>query len=168
MNVVYRIPWQSCVAFVQVERLIPDSVTLVSQVALALMNKMDLDGSIGPQETAKSFAKHLHAAWGVGLAECDNGVVLLLSVRDRQIFISTGTGSEISLSNNNINTIVKWMKPYLKSGDYDEALIRGVTNIGLAVSGWDVSKDEPFMDFGQLIFIIMFGFVAFSLIKGTW
>ena len=37
----------------------------------------------------------LHARWGVGDAACENGVVLLLSVQDRQVYVSTGKGARV-------------------------------------------------------------------------
>lgn len=138
------------------------------QVAVALVKKMELDGSIGPQEMARTFAKQLHAQWGVGLADCDNGVLLFLSMKDKQIFISTGKGSEEHLSNESIDVILEWMKPYLRKGDYDEALIRAVSNIGLGLSGWNISSDEPAFNIGMIIFFVFFGLVAFSLVKGFW
>ncbi len=43
--------------------------------------------------TAERFARQLHDAWGVGSAACDNGVLLLLATKDRQVYISVGKGA---------------------------------------------------------------------------
>lgn len=40
------------------------------------------------------FATELGQAWGVGGAEGDNGIVLLVALEDRDVFIATGQGAE--------------------------------------------------------------------------
>jgi uncharacterized protein len=40
------------------------------------------------------FATELGEAWGVGGAEGDNGIVVLVAVDDRDVFIATGRGAE--------------------------------------------------------------------------
>lgn len=49
------------------------------------MERMALAPSQDPAAAAQAFAKSLHDAWGVGDAQCNNGVLLLLSVGDRQV-----------------------------------------------------------------------------------
>lgn len=137
------------------------------QIAVAVMEKIKVEHGMDPQGAAREFAKQLHARWGVGMAECDNGVLVLLSVGDRQVYISTGRQSANVLSTDNLNLIISWMVPYLKNKDYDEAVIRAVTNIGLGLSGWELSKDDPAWSAGLFFFLLVFGFVAFSLISGT-
>ncbi len=34
---------------------------------------------------AAVFAKHLHDTWGVGDAACNNGVLFLLAIQERQV-----------------------------------------------------------------------------------
>jgi len=50
-----------------------------------------LQGYVQPEVPAGTqaavFAKHLHNAWGVGDAACNNGVVLLLAIEERQVCI---------------------------------------------------------------------------------
>ena len=48
------------------------------------MRKMSLEGST-VSATAARFGQQLYRGWGVGDTECGNGVVLLLSVDDRQV-----------------------------------------------------------------------------------
>ena len=49
------------------------------------MQSMQLQAGRSAAEQAEVFARQLHGAWGVGRAGCDDGVLLLLSVRDRQV-----------------------------------------------------------------------------------
>jgi Modulator of levamisole receptor-1 len=57
----------------------------ILQVAVALMERMAIAPGQDPAAAAQSFAKDLHDAWGVGDAQCNNGVLLLLSIGDRQV-----------------------------------------------------------------------------------
>ena len=65
---------------------------LAVQVAVAVMRKMEVPAAATPAEAAHDFAKALHERWGVGDAACNNGVLFLLSLEDRQVYISTGKG----------------------------------------------------------------------------
>lgn len=56
----------------------------LAQVAVALMDKMQPLAD-SPAETARLFATSLFEIWGVGDAECHNGVLLLVSREDRQV-----------------------------------------------------------------------------------
>ena len=60
----------------------------VSQVAVALMQAMQLQAGRNSAQQAEAFARQLHNAWGVGRAGCNDGVLLLLSVQDRQVRLS--------------------------------------------------------------------------------
>lgn len=103
------------------------------QVAVALLRKMQTDAE--PSDAAKSFAKELHGRWGVGLRECNNGVLLLLAVEDRQVYISTGSGARKALSDAQASIIIDRMKPALRAGDYDQAVERAVREVGLTLAG---------------------------------
>ena len=136
------------------------------QIAVAVMKKMKIEQGLTPQETAKEFAKVLHARWGVGQAACDNGVLLLVSVDDRQIYISTGVKASEYLPSENLNLIISWMIPYLKNKEYGEALIRAVTNVGLGLSGWELSKEDPSWGAGVVFALIVSVFIIFSMVSG--
>jgi hypothetical protein len=56
------------------------------------MRQMEVPAGATPAQAAHDFAKALHERWGVGDAACNNGVLLLLAVENRQVYISTGTG----------------------------------------------------------------------------
>lgn len=53
-------------------------------MAVALLNRMVRMG-MPKEQVAELFAKRLHNRWGVGHPACNNGVLLLLSVEDRQV-----------------------------------------------------------------------------------
>ncbi len=59
------------------------------------MRKMEFTAGTAPADAARAFAKDVHARWGVGDAACNNGVLLLLAIEDRQVYMSTGTGGQV-------------------------------------------------------------------------
>ena len=63
----------------------PTPSTTPPQVAVAVMRSFKGRWGEEPEQTAQRMAKALHSDWGVGLAACDNGALLLLSVDDRQV-----------------------------------------------------------------------------------
>ncbi len=50
------------------------------------------------EAATEAFAQRMHNTWGVGDATTQKGVLLFLSVVDRQIYISVGSGAAASLS----------------------------------------------------------------------
>ncbi len=54
-------------------------------MAVALAKKNDLSGGTSTGEAAERFAQKLMDAWGVGDAQCNDGVVLFLSKEPRQV-----------------------------------------------------------------------------------
>ena len=85
-------PPRECVWDVPPRNRSTNAFTPLPQVAVAVMRKMVVPRGAAAPDAARDFAKALHAAWGVGDAACDNGVLFLLSVDDRQVYISTGRG----------------------------------------------------------------------------
>ena len=87
------------------------------QVAVAVMKSFQRapDGAEDAGAAAGALAKALHDAWGVGLSECDNGALLLLSVEDRQLYISTGRGAAALLTDDMISAVIEAVKPMLRA-----------------------------------------------------
>lgn len=123
------------------------------QVAVAVMQKMDTKKQHGDAAAAaQAFAKQLHDSWGVGHAECHNGVLLLVSVSDRQIYISTGAGAKHALPQHVLAAVTDNMKPALRQQQYDDALLGGVVDIGLALAGQELPDHGDGSDEGWGIF----------------
>lgn len=55
------------------------------QVAVAVMDRLEVASGSSSAEAAASFARALMDAWGVGAAGCNDGTVVLLSRQDRQV-----------------------------------------------------------------------------------
>ncbi len=69
------------------------------------------------------YVLELGRKWGVGDKEKNNGVVLLLSVSERQITIQVGYGLEGRLTDGKTGRILdKYAIPYLKNNDFSTGL----------------------------------------------
>jgi len=65
------------------------------------------------------FANELGRAWGVGMQDKDNGIVILVAVDDREVFISTGYGVEGYLTDIATGRIIQnTMLPAFREGNY--------------------------------------------------
>ena len=72
----------------------------------------------GPYEIA-DYATALGHKWGVGRADVDNGVVLLVALKDRKVWIATGYGSEGAIPDAIAKRIVEQIiKPRFRQNDY--------------------------------------------------
>ena len=108
------------------------------QIGVAALKKMRSIPGESVEETAEKFTKHLHDSWGVGHAGCDDGTMLLLSILDRQVYVSTGKKAMKFLSDKQIKSIIEEMKPYLRVFDYD-------TSVELAVVRMAEVFQRPFI-----------------------
>ena len=71
------------------------------------------------------YALQVLRQWGVGSAEKNNGVVLLLSMDPREIQISVGYGLEGRLNDGKCGRILDtYAMPSLREGDYDTGILQ--------------------------------------------
>lgn len=80
-----------------------------------------VDGS--PKELATALAN----GWGVGDAEANNGLLILLSLGDRRLEMETGYGLEAILTDGWLGAMQqREMVPHFKAGDFAAGLVAGV------------------------------------------
>src|SRR5262249_27667608 len=87
-------------------------------------------------EVPEEYSLRVAEKWKIGQKGKDNGVLLLIAVKERQIRIETGYGMEGALpdilaSRINRNEII----PHIREGDYDGGVKAGVSAIIRAVKG---------------------------------
>lgn len=90
--------------------------------------------TLGGQPIDK-FADTLGNRWGIGRADADNGVVMLVAPNERKVWIATGTGLEGLLTNQRTQRIVDRMLPDFKRGDLRGGIERGVSDIEAVLRG---------------------------------
>jgi uncharacterized membrane protein YgcG len=104
------------------------------QVAAAVFHRMRADER-SVEERVRYFAKELHDSWGVGDARCNNGVVLVVALDDRRMYISTGAGAKGVLTDNAVQAVLNDMRGALRAGRVDFAMQTGLADIGKVLAG---------------------------------
>lgn len=74
----------------------------------------------------EAYALEVLRQWGIGDKQLNNGVLILVSVNDRQSRIEVGYGLEGTLNDAKTGAIQdKYMIPYFSSGDYNKGIWNG-------------------------------------------
>jgi uncharacterized protein len=96
---------------------------------------------LGNYEIAQ-FSYKIGDEWGVGQKGKDNGIVITLAMKSRDVFIATGRGIEGALPDAICNRITdNEMIPRFRDGDYFGGVNAGIDKIILALAG--EYKAEP-------------------------
>lgn len=111
--------------------------------------------------------------WKIGQKGQNNGVILLLSIEDRKLTIQAGKGTEGGLTDMTSGLIIRnFMVPYLKQGDYYQAINSGTDQIFKALKGEfkaDPKKDEGVSDDAIGAFVVIFiVFVVFIILVSKY
>lgn len=121
------------------QKLVRFNDTTSNQITVVLVNS--LNGL-----TPSMFAYEVGAKWSVGQKKFDNGIVVLikpkLSSSDKgEVYIAVGYGLEPAIPDAITKRIINnEMIPYLKNGDYYEA-INKATNVLMNLASGEISAD---------------------------
>lgn len=75
-------------------------------------------------QTVEQYANQLLREWGVGSADANNGVVILLSTDPRKIRIEVGSGLEGQINDAKAGRILdSYALPFLQNDDYDQGIV---------------------------------------------
>lgn len=75
--------------------------------------------------TLESFATNLFNSWGIGHKKENNGVLILVAVKDRKCRIELGSGYGRLYDPSMKQVIDENMLPYFKDGDYSRGIFEG-------------------------------------------
>lgn len=92
---------------------------------IALVTIPSLEG-----EPIEDVANTIFRAWGVGQKGKDEGILLLLAIRDRRSRLEVGYGLEPILPDGLDGSILREMRPALRQQRYGEALLAAADTIG--------------------------------------
>lgn len=126
---------------------------------------------------AQQYAQQVFDRWKVGKKGKDNGVLVLLAVGDRKMWIATGYGVEGVLPDGKAGEIRdRLMLPLFRQKRYGEGVYMGVASIGNILSGGKIAapkaarkgKGLPFPV--EFLFFIVLGafFVLRSILAGPF
>lgn len=109
---------------------------------IAVMVVESLEG-----EPIESYANEALRHYGVGSAEENNGVLVVLSMTDREIYIEIGYGLEGALPDGKVGRILDdYAVPYLREDQPDEAILntyQALYNEVAAEYGWGGEAASP-------------------------
>jgi len=144
-------------------------------IQVAVLTIPSLEG-----EALESYSMKVVEDWKLGQKGVDNGVLLLVSIGDRELRIETGYGVEGDLTDTKCGLIIRnVITPYFKDGDYSKGIVQGVTAIveNVAVNFSEnsenpiVLEDDDSEDLPIIVFFFVFVFfVVFTTTaknKGT-
>jgi uncharacterized protein len=107
-----------------------------TQIAIVIVNSLD------GMEKAQ-YATELAEKWGIGNKHKDNGVLILISKNDRQIFIATGRGVEEKLPDAICEQIIAHkIKPAFKASDYYAGLNNAIDEMIARLAGTFKSEED--------------------------
>ena len=147
------------------ERALNQKLTNLSNetgIQVAVLTIPSLEG-----EALESYSMRVAENWELGQKGVDNGVLLLVSIGDRELRIETGYGVEGDLTDTKCGLIIRnVITPHFKNGDYSAGIVDGVTaiveNVAVDFSGNGESpiileiEDEEDTPAPAIIFLLFF------------
>jgi len=85
-------------------------------------------------EPIEDATNTLFRRWGIGKKGKDEGVMLMLAVRDRKNKVEVGYGLEPILPDGFVGSVLREMRPSLQQGNYGAAIQAGVSEIGQRIA----------------------------------
>ncbi|MBT8322742.1 MAG: TPM domain-containing protein [Eudoraea sp.] len=139
------------------QKLIGYSDSTSTQIVVAIINSTegeDID-FLGAQWGQK---------WGIGQADKDNGILLILAEGDRMVAISPGYGIESTLTDNLCKRIIdRRIIPEFKKGDYYSGLNAGADAIFEVLTG-EFEEERSFSESRDFPFGAILPFIIFVVI----
>ncbi len=105
---------------------------------IAVVTIPSLDG-----DTIENVAQEIFTKWGIGKADKDNGVLLLISLAEHKTRIHTGYGVEGDLTDIGTSYIQsEVVSPAFKAGDYNAGINGAVDKMIEALGGTDIVPEN--------------------------
>lgn len=144
-------------------KLIKYSDTTSTQIVIAIINSTN-------GENINYLGANWIKKWGIGQADKDNGVLIILAKKDRKIGINTGYGVEHLLTDAMSKRIIERdIIPYFKRNDYYGGLNKGVESIFEVLQGeYQASRKSSNGEFPVgfvIILIFIFIIILISISK---
>lgn len=136
-----------------------------TQMAIVIVNRIDMNGKNHYDDdykirSAKHLAMALHDQWGVGNTSCfGSGLLLLLSIQDRVVYLSTSPGMMTIMTSNRIDSVINDMKSYLREEEYNQAIVKAIQLIQNYIDRGPPSffeRNAAFLIIGSIVSAIVF------------
>lgn len=100
-----------------------------AKAQLAVVIVASLQGS-----DVETYAVDLFKRWGIGNKSTNRGVLILVAIQDRRYRVEVGYGLEPILPDGRVGSFGREAVPYLKSGDYNNAVLLLSTRVADAIA----------------------------------
>ena len=135
------------------EILQPETETQLNQMIARLEAKNGAEIAVvtvpetAPAASPKEFTTNLFNYWKIGKKGQDNGVLFLISVKDRRVEIETGYGVEGILPDGKVGNIIKTqITPHFRQKDFDGGTLAGTRAIIVSLEpslSKELTQDTP-------------------------
>jgi uncharacterized protein len=103
--------------------------------------------------------------WGVGGSENDNGILMLVSYEDRQVFIATGYGLEGAVPDIVAKGVIEEdVLPSFRDGDFAQGIADGIEALKKHIAGEYTAERYTDPGDGPWPWLLFLGFVFFNFI----
>ena len=82
----------------------------------------------------EQYASEFFNSWGLGKKDINNGMLLLISIGDKELRIDTGLGLEKAITDDEAGKIINTILPYFAQGKYGQGALEGVRAIAKEIS----------------------------------
>ncbi|MDO8569722.1 MAG: TPM domain-containing protein [bacterium] len=121
-------------------------------------------------ETIDTYAEKLFQEWGIGKEKGDNGLLLLISLEDREMRIEVGYGLEPLVTDIDSGRIIREiLTPAFQSGDYDGGISKALDTITGLIGGEGMAPSQDFgsiNNWSRLFPYAIFAFIYLTSILG--
>lgn len=132
-------------------------------------------------ESIEDYAADLGNTWGIGQADEDNGVLILLAIQEREYRIEVGYGLQGQITDSKAGRIREdYMAEHLKANDFSTGLLEGYKAIVATVydeynieyegdlpqetlNGYIVEDDNSLPIFGIVVLVIILIFIPLQI-----
>ena len=107
--------------------------------------------SIEPYADIEEFSINLATKWGIGEKGKDNGILIVLAMKERRVRIEVGYGLEGIIPDGLAGEIMdKSMLPYFRNGNYSIGLLKGVEAVaGIIAKEYKVDLSKYNLNVGE-------------------
>ncbi len=121
--------------------------------------------------SVKSFTTKLFNYWQIGKVEDNNGILFLVSLKDRRVEIETGSGIEKVISNSKIREIIEQdIEPLFQEKEYDVGVLIAIDDLIAELKSGDqvsiISIPLVLREFLLLWLLLIFAVPIIALIWG--
>jgi uncharacterized protein len=134
------------------------------QMAIVLVPTID-------DEPVEDVANRLFREWGVGKKGKDEGILLLLAIKEHKSRAEIGYGIEPIINDGAAGGILRQIRPILQQGNYGGALLAAVEQMGTMIAqskGVELGGAEPVRNRGRAAPAIPFPLILLGVFFLLW